>query len=1008
MKTLYCLFLAAILHTSIAQAGAELLLSSDNEGHVGPCQTCPMHVGQGGLARRATVINQNRASGDVLLLDTGNFLFGADSLASKGQIIVVGYNALDYDATNISYRDFRLCKEQTLGLLKQAHFVPISANILDADSGKLLFKPYAVKRVGAVRIAVIGLCEAPAGLEYLPRLQKQLAGIRFQPPDEALAACLPDAAKESDRAVVLYYGSSTGLAKVRAACNESVVAIAVGGLESEPPADGTPLILTAEQHGKTLCRLSLDATAPAKPEQINVTADLIADEKVAAALAAYDGTASPAPVVANPVNPKPIAPATQPSPAAPRVTARQPLEPKGLAGVNLTADQVNAAIDRGRDFLWAYLRARQKIHGNNPTLVDDGADLLTTLALLHAGAREKIPEFDPELRKYLDQSDPRKKQFSVYEAGIYCMLIEDYGDPTYLPKLRDAARYLVELQGPGGSWNYGRYFADVTFFDPPPAAGVHSLQVFGGTPLDADKPIDETLTRITPFAKDTDGDNSNSQFAVLGIRSAARWHLVASPDTWSRNLAAMRERQCPNGSWDYHQATAWGYGSMTCAGICFLAIDRYQLGEKEPAADEQLERGLAWLDQHFTVGTNPEHSGSYLYYYLYSLERVGRILDTEFIGSHEWYPLGARFLVDHQKPSGKWVESSEDEDPRAPTSFALLFLTRATSSLNNDLPRNGSGELRTTLTTAPPSRLYIILDASGSMLDEMDGRLKFDIARDAASAMLGMLPPGAQAALRVYGHRLRSLEPGSDEDTELKISMGAYDPQKFAPVLQALRPRGKTPLALSLTQAMKDLGNSPDATTLVLLTDGGEDTMPRHDPVKVAATLAKLPNITFHIIGFDINQQDWNAQLRAMAEASGGKYWPAPKSTDLNRALRAALMGDPDYFRVVDSTGKEVFRGQFGQAKRLVEGKYELVTPYSGREFRQSFWINTKGTTVVTFDAAAATHDPTAGDIADEANPPPPTPPSVATRFCTNCGKPVPPGAKFCPSCGAKVPVDLR
>src|SRR5258708_30116121 len=169
MKAPCFLFLAAILHSTLALAAANLLVSSDNEGHVGPCQTCPMHVGQGGLARRATVVNQNRASGDVLLLDTGNFLFGADSLASKGQIIVVGYNALDYDAANISYRDFRLGKEQTLGLLKQAHFVPISANILDAASGKPLLQPYVVKRVGAVRIAVIGLCESPAGLDYLPR-----------------------------------------------------------------------------------------------------------------------------------------------------------------------------------------------------------------------------------------------------------------------------------------------------------------------------------------------------------------------------------------------------------------------------------------------------------------------------------------------------------------------------------------------------------------------------------------------------------------------------------------------------------------------------------------------------------------------------------------------------------------------------------------------------------------------------------------------------------------------
>jgi hypothetical protein len=30
--------------------------------------------------------------------------------------------------------------------------------------------------------------------------------------------------------------------------------------------------------------------------------------------------------------------------------------------------------------------------------------------------------------------------------------------------------------------------------------------------------------------------------------------------------------------------------------------------------------------------------------------------------------------------------------------------------------------------------------------------------------------------------------------------------------------------------------------------------------------LAKLKGVTFHIVGFDINQKDWSRQLRAMVE----------------------------------------------------------------------------------------------------------------------------------------------
>jgi Mg-chelatase subunit ChlD len=94
--------------------------------------------------------------------------------------------------------------------------------------------------------------------------------------------------------------------------------------------------------------------------------------------------------------------------------------------------------------------------------------------------------------------------------------------------------------------------------------------------------------------------------------------------------------------------------------------------------------------------------------------------------------------------------------------------------------------------------------------------------------------------------------------------MGPLDRPSFAAKLKSLRARGKIPLALSLTQAMSDLEgtSAADPVTLVLLTDGGEDTMPRRDPVKVAAQLSKHPGITFHIVGFDINQEDW------------GRRWP--------------------------------------------------------------------------------------------------------------------------------------
>jgi hypothetical protein len=447
---------------------------------------------------------------------------------------------------------------------------------------------------------------------------------------------------------------------------------------------------------------------------------------------------------------------------------------------------------------------------------------------------------------------------------------------------------------------------------------------------------------------------------------------------------------------------------MSAAGICAVALCRHELGEADPAKDDAIENGLGWFAANFSVTKNPG-SGSWVYYYLYSVERVGRILDTEFIGPHEWYPLGAAQLIAQQKSTGLWIGESQEHDPRLATSFALLFLTRATPSLNLKPRRGGNGTL-VTAATAPFYNFYIILDASGSMLAEMDGKIKFDIARDSVRLLVNELPANSNVALRVYGHRKRAIEDKADEDTELKIPMGPLDKKKFNAVLDGLRPRGKTPLALSMEDAARDLGHidPQKPVTVLLLTDGGEDTTtPRRDPLKSAELLGKTKGIQFHVVGFDINQPEWTEQLLGIAERGGGRYWPAAHAVDLERGVRVAVLGLPDQYVVVDSTGREAARGDFGQLQTLLEGKYRFQTTYAGTPFEQEIWINTGSTTSVTFDASKAAAGGRAGDTAAATTRPAPKRAEPVTevvkRFCTNCGAQLKPGAKFCERCGAKV-----
>lgn len=233
-----------------------VVFTADTEGAVFPCRSCDGSIG--GLARRATSLLEMRAADPgVVLLDAGNALFGTDSVGSQGRVIVAAYDTLAYDAVNLSYRDFRYGKSATLALLKDASFAFVSANVVEARSGRLLAKPFVVMRkAGADPVAVLGLTQIPVAMANLPHMKTQLAGIVIRPAVEALAEWLPKARAEAARVIVLFYGSSQILGQIERRFGSQLEAILVGGLEPEElPTSAHPMIVGATQHGAALTQI---------------------------------------------------------------------------------------------------------------------------------------------------------------------------------------------------------------------------------------------------------------------------------------------------------------------------------------------------------------------------------------------------------------------------------------------------------------------------------------------------------------------------------------------------------------------------------------------------------------------------------------------------------------------------------------------------------------------------------------------------------------------------------
>ena len=188
------------------------------------------------------------------------------------------------------------------------------------------------------------------------------------------------------------------------------------------------------------------------------------------------------------------------------------------------------------------------------------------------------------------------------------------------------------------------------------------------------------------------GDNSNSQFALLALYEAERAGVPVDGRTWGLARNYWEGVQNPDGSWGYRRGMP-GSGSMTCAGIAALVITSGKARQNDDAQvaggriqccmqgesdQDRLQNGLQWLGKNFAVTHNPADPENWLLYYLYGVERVGRLTAQRFIGRHDWYREGADHLMkmrgafaDHWKGVGH-----AENDERIATSLALLFLSK--------------------------------------------------------------------------------------------------------------------------------------------------------------------------------------------------------------------------------------------------------------------------------------------------------------------------------------------
>jgi hypothetical protein len=402
---------------------------------------------------------------------------------------------------------------------------------------------------------------------------------------------------------------------------------------------------------------------------------------------------------------------------------------------------VDAAIDRGV----GWLREAQKPDGSYtdfPTF--DGA---TTALAYHTLRVCGVKRDDPAAVRAWDAAKRlyARENLRTYSAAIYLMAIASHGDPVAKATddrdvhlsaedakwAREVAGCLAGAQDDEGCWSY------MVATNAKPAGS-------GAGAAAGAKPHGEGSY-----------DHSNTQYALLGLKSAARCGVPIDDGIWKRSLdhfLAAQEKsgpEVPRGTdagarkpaakgatratplvdhargWQYDARPdpRGVYASMTATGVSSIVICRSELlGTRAMTSklDADSERavwdGLAWLGTNWKPTKLDLPAGADLpakfrdlvgsgadLYECYGVERAGILAGVDWMGPLDWYGAGADVLVEGQGKDGSWnwlggglvvgdEAASKAANHVVDTCFGLLFLKRGTAPVRRGAVTQGGAD----------------------------------------------------------------------------------------------------------------------------------------------------------------------------------------------------------------------------------------------------------------------------------------------------------------------------
>jgi len=419
-----------------------------------------------------------------------------------------------------------------------------------------------------------------------------------------------------------------------------------------------------------------------------------------------------------------------------------------------------------------------------------------------------------------------------------------------------------------------------------------------------------------------DSDISVSGWQILALKAAVNAGFSVPDYVFPSAAAFVRSLQGKNdGSFRYDSPGDTG-DSCARAGMGALSLQLSGFPQ-DPAVPPALR-----FMQDFAPRWNVEPRGDgYAFYYWYYGTRAMYLAGGD--DWRIWKDWMCRFLVDHQNTDGSWdgTRSEDGLDPYRVALGALMleFCCGHVPIYMSPVKRLGPASLRVNFEKGAEKEIAknveIIMDASNSMTGLIGKETKMTVARRVLTQIINGLPDTMNVGFRVYGHRYPTdAYQQACQDTELLLPIGPVQKAKLVEMVNKIQTKGRTPLVLSVLQAIKDFEKLANGS-IVLVTDGIESC---NGDIKSIGPAIKKSGLEMkvHIVGFDIKEKESREQLEAIAKSTEGMYLDAKDAKGLLSALEQALKIE---YMVLDEKGEVKARGfAGGEAVKIPEGSYTL------------------------------------------------------------------------------------